>query len=300
VVKDAVKQLLDTLGQDASEQQCEAKCHTLVMGDETALLHTLCTPICRSFQSLVHLLHINPAPAPRFFIDNLVDLDVVKDAVKQLLDTLGQDASEQQCEAKCHTLVMGDETALLHTLCTPICRSFQELVHLFHHTPTPSKRFILHGLVDFNVVEQAVTALMEHLGQDASEQQCEAKCHALVLGDETALAHTLCTPICRSFQELVHFFHPQASPLPPQVDDSKRFFIDGLVNLQVVKDAVKQLLDTLGQDASEQQCEAKCHTLVMGDETALLHTLCTPICRSFQSLVHLFHHTAPTTPAPAA
>merc|ERR1719369_194160 len=175
---------------------------------------------------------------------------------------------------------MGDETALLHTLCTPICRSFQSLVHIFHHTS--AKRFFIDNVVDLDVVKDAVKLLLDTLGTDATEQQCEAKCHTLVLGDETALLHTLCTPICRSFQELVHLFHHTSS---------KRFFIDNLVNLDVVKDAVKQLLDTLGQDATEQQCEAKCHTLVFGDETALLHTLCTPICRSFQTLVGLFHHT---------
>merc|ERR1712098_54398 len=88
------------------------------------------------------------------------------------------------------------------------------------------------------------------------------------------------------FQSLVHLFHPQ----------SKRFLLDSVLDLGVVKTAVKDLLDVVGADATEQQCEAACHNLVMGDETALLHTLCTPICRSFQSLVHLFHHTDGAAP----
>ena len=52
-----------------------------------------------------------------------LNLDVLKNTVQDLVDVVGTDATEQICEGKCHTIILGDETALLHTLCTPICRS---------------------------------------------------------------------------------------------------------------------------------------------------------------------------------
>ena len=52
-----------------------------------------------------------------------LNLDALKNTVQDLVDVVGTDATEQICEGKCHTLILGDETALLHTLCTPICRS---------------------------------------------------------------------------------------------------------------------------------------------------------------------------------
>ena len=54
----------------------------------------------------------------------------------------------------------------------------------------------------------------------------------------------------------------------------------GGLNLNVLKNTVQDLLDLVGADASEQVCESKCHGMVLGGETALLHTLCTPVCRS--------------------
>ena len=56
--------------------------------------------------------------------------------------------------------------------------------------------------------------------------------------------------------------------------------VAGLLNIDLVRNTVQDLLDIVGLDATEQQCESGCHGLILGDETTLLHTFCTPICRS--------------------
>ena len=52
-----------------------------------------------------------------------VDVSALRGMVQDVLDEVGTDSTEQVCEAKCHEIILGGETALLHTLCTPICRS---------------------------------------------------------------------------------------------------------------------------------------------------------------------------------
>ncbi|KAK7116527.1 uncharacterized protein [Littorina saxatilis] len=289
-IKSTVQHLVDTLGTDATEQQCEGVCHGFVRGDDGALLHTFCTPVCRSVQSLTHVFHLTPAvtsaPAKRSIFDQLVDIQAVKDTVAKLADTLGTDATEQQCEAGCHAIVLGEETALAHTLCSPICKSFQALSHHFGHHQ--AKRFFLDTFgVDLNVIKATVQHVLDTLGTDATEQQCEGVCHGFVKGDDGALLHTFCTPVCRSVQSLTHVFH-----LTPAVTSApaRRSIFDQLVDIQAVKDTVAKLADTLGTDATEQQCEAGCHAIVLGEETALAHTLCTPVCKSFQALSHHFGH----------
>ena len=53
----------------------------------------------------------------------LLDLDFLGQAVQDIVDQAGADATEQACEQVCHSLILGGETALLHTFCPAICRS---------------------------------------------------------------------------------------------------------------------------------------------------------------------------------
>ncbi|KAL8562485.1 hypothetical protein ACOMHN_008629 [Nucella lapillus] len=69
-------------------------------------------------------------------LSHLLDIQELKQTVQQILDTVGSDASEQACESTCHNLLFVDQSNVIHTLCNPICRSFQTLVNILHLTPS--------------------------------------------------------------------------------------------------------------------------------------------------------------------
>ncbi|KAK7108146.1 uncharacterized protein [Littorina saxatilis] len=60
-LKETAQHIVDNLGTDASEAQCETQCHGFLSVEPTHLLHTVCTPLCKSFQTVIHMLHIVPA-----------------------------------------------------------------------------------------------------------------------------------------------------------------------------------------------------------------------------------------------
>ncbi|XP_076444400.1 uncharacterized protein LOC143282636 [Babylonia areolata] len=76
-----------------------------------------------------------------FGFPDLIDTTYIKNKVQEVLNVLGSDATEQQCESACHgTFSSVDESHLIHTICTPLCRSFQSLVNLFGLRPQHSSR----------------------------------------------------------------------------------------------------------------------------------------------------------------
>ena len=76
------------------------------------------------------------APQKRFFLSTFgLDANVLRNFVQDLLDLIGADGTEEACEAECHRLIDSPRTYLIHTVCRPICRSFQTLVRLFDLRP---------------------------------------------------------------------------------------------------------------------------------------------------------------------
>ncbi|XP_052092362.1 uncharacterized protein LOC127728788 [Mytilus californianus] len=67
-----------------------------------------------------------------FGYDSLKDLKDLPTLVDGLVGTLGTDATEQDCETKCHTLKQ-DHLLQLQFECPLICKNFQSLVHHFGH-----------------------------------------------------------------------------------------------------------------------------------------------------------------------
>ncbi|KAK7480184.1 hypothetical protein BaRGS_00028569, partial [Batillaria attramentaria] len=59
-VKCFLQHLVDRGETDETEQACETTCHDWIHADEQALIHTLCTPTCRSAQTLIKQLDITP------------------------------------------------------------------------------------------------------------------------------------------------------------------------------------------------------------------------------------------------
>ncbi|KAL8562484.1 hypothetical protein ACOMHN_008628 [Nucella lapillus] len=56
-------------------------------------------------------------------LGHLVDFGQLKVIVQGILNKVGSDANEQNCESACHETLSVDESHLFHTLCTPLCRS---------------------------------------------------------------------------------------------------------------------------------------------------------------------------------
>ncbi|XP_076445526.1 uncharacterized protein LOC143283237 [Babylonia areolata] len=81
---------------------------------------------------------------------------------------------------------------------------------------------------------------------------------------------------------------PLAFSLPKEERGLLDFGFPHFIDFPFIRQKVQEILDKVGSDASEQQCEATCHNLFSVDESHLIHTVCTPLCRSFQSLVNLF------------
>ncbi|KAL8562480.1 hypothetical protein ACOMHN_008624 [Nucella lapillus] len=66
---------------------------------------------------------------------NVINIGFIRQKVQEILDRLGSDITEQRCEVACHDTFAVDENHLVHTVCTPVCRSFQNLVNLFGLRP---------------------------------------------------------------------------------------------------------------------------------------------------------------------
>merc|ERR1712121_565800 len=109
-LKNYVNQIVDQVGSDATEVQCETACMDVMASD---LLDTACPFICNSFQTLVNKLHVTEPPVAvvnkRFILDNLnlgnllsmFSSSDLKNYVNQIVDQVGSDATEAQCETAC-------------------------------------------------------------------------------------------------------------------------------------------------------------------------------------------------------
>ncbi|KAL8615690.1 hypothetical protein ACOMHN_007443 [Nucella lapillus] len=198
--------------------------------------------------------------------------------VNLIVDQVGSDATEQQCETACLDVMAND---LLDTSCPFICTSFQTLVHIFHFgsqpATGPAKRFILDNvmsLLSSSDLSKYVNLIVDQVGSDATEQQCETACLDVMAND---LLDTSCPFICTSFQTLVHIFHFGSQPA---TGPAKRFILDNVMSLLSSSDLSKYvnlIVDQVGSDATEQQCETACLDVMAND---LLDTSCPFICSS--------------------
>jgi len=312
-----VNQIVDLVGADATEQKCEAACLEVVHND---VIDTACPFICTSLQSLAQNLHIDVTEAPaslgkRMFLDsfsfdgliNLFGKAELTHYVNQIVDTVGSDATEQQCEEACLKIVNND---LFDTACPFMCTSLQSLAQHLHleeaATSAPVKRmfldsFSLDGLVNlFGKAELThyVNQIVDTVGSDATEQQCEEACLAVMNND---VLDTACPFMCTSLQSLAVHLHIEEgttkAPAKRMLLDS--FSIQGLVDLfghAELTTYVNQIVDLVGSDATEQQCESACIQVINND---IFDTACPFMCSSFQALIHRFHMGSDATQAPA-
>ncbi|KAK7480180.1 hypothetical protein BaRGS_00028565, partial [Batillaria attramentaria] len=94
--------------------------------------------ICTMKFAVVLLLALPLAfarPEKRALFGNLIETDKVRCFLQHLVDLGEADETEQACEATCHDWLSGPDSALIHTFCTPTCRSAQTLIHQLDITP---------------------------------------------------------------------------------------------------------------------------------------------------------------------
>ncbi|KAK7498399.1 hypothetical protein BaRGS_00010353, partial [Batillaria attramentaria] len=281
-----VNQIVDLVGSDATEQQCETAC-TEVITD--ALLSTSCPFICQSFQSLVGNLHVNqPAQVQKRFLESLLSSGSVGKYVNQIVDLVGSDATEQQCETAC-TEVITD--ALLSTSCPFICQSFKSLVGNLHvNQPAQVQKRFLESLAAAgtgtacgSVAVTGFAAAFAGTGVGARPTGAAPTVASWPFRLSGRPKQSLCRLIA-GFKALVGNLHVNQ---PAQV---QKRFLESLLSSGILGKYVNQIVDLVGSDATEQQCETAC-TEVITD--ALLSTSCPFLCQSFQSLVGNLHVNQP-------
>ncbi|XP_062618567.1 uncharacterized protein LOC134280155 [Saccostrea cucullata] len=286
-----VDQLVELLATDDNEVKCESHCHTLIANQQSVMQH-LCPFLCHSAQNALNHLH-SPNTDPtvtgkRLVLDNFLNTAETAHLVDQLVANLGTDENEAACEKECHVLIR-DSTSVFQHMCPFLCHSAQAVINSIHHTPSgsPTKRFLVDTLLANPEVNVLVTGLVDVLGSDPTEQQCERECVVLMHADN--VLHHLCPFVCHSFQQLVSKIHLNA----PASNPSKRFLVDTLLhNNPDVAVLVNTLVQTLGSDPTEAACESKCTVVVHADN--FMHYLCPLVCHSFQSLVQKIHIDAPS------
>merc|ERR1711963_827988 len=134
----------------------------------------------------------------------------------------------------------------------------------------PSKRLFLDGASLFssdelhNLVNQIVAAV----GSDATEQQCETQCMAIL---NNALLDTACPFVCNSFQAFVNQLHGGAGGAAAV----QKRFLEGILDTATMSNLVQQLVAQAGSDETEQQCETQCMAIL---NNALLDTACPFVC----------------------
>ncbi|XP_063419655.1 uncharacterized protein LOC134704802 [Mytilus trossulus] len=263
-LKTLVDGIVGQLGSDASEQACEAECHTLIQQDH--LLQFGCPLICKSLQSLAHRYgHATAAPTAKTSLVVYIRLMIKKKCTSQLLTK---------------TVTMKIAFALLVIL--PMVFSM------------PEKRLLLESLFKATELKTLVDGIVGQLGSDASEQACEAECHTLIQQDH--LLQFGCPIICKSLQSLAHRYgHPTEAPTAKKTKTmklafalllvlpvvfsmpQKRLLLDTVFKGTELKTLVDGLVGTLGTDATEQACETECHVLIQQDH--LLQFGCPLVCK---------------------
>ncbi|XP_071102127.1 uncharacterized protein [Haliotis cracherodii] len=61
---------------------------------------------------------------------HLFNVNELKSVVTKIVHAVGTDATEHACEGACHVALTG-HIILVHS-CPLVCKSFQQLVHMFH------------------------------------------------------------------------------------------------------------------------------------------------------------------------
>lgn len=223
---------------------------------------------------------------------NLFSMDQLTGYVNQIVDEVGSDANEQQCEVGCVDVM---KNPILDTSCPFLCTMFQELVHLGHiettaapapadtDAPAPAKRGLsdLLGLFSTSDLTTYVNMIVDRVGSNATEQQCEGACH------DIALHHVLdagCPMICTLFQELVNMLHVDSAPAKRMLDIDFAELMGSVANGDLPR-IVNAIVDDVGSDATEQQCENVCNGLAQSAST------CALACSSLKELANAFHTT---------
>jgi len=208
------------------------------------------------------------SPSKRFILGDILDSTQTNNLVQQIVDQVGSDATEQQCETQCKAIL---NSPLLDTACPFVCNSFQAAVHGLNQGGQ-SKRFILGDILDSTETNKLVQQIVDQVGSDASEQQCETQCMAIL---NNPLLDTACPFVCNSFQALVNKLN--------QGGQSKRFILGDILDSTETNKLVQQIVDQVGSDATEQQCEQQCINILNNE---LLETACPFVCNSFQAFVN--------------
>jgi len=302
-------QIIEAIGSDANEQTCETKCHEMLGG----LAGEACGLICKGFQTGVNALHTDEgtaAPAKkRFILDSLPAFDMsslfemfdghtLAGYIDQIVEDLGSDQREQDCEDACHNVI---QNAVLDEACAFICSSMQSIINKLHSegymTTTAAspvaKRFIFDDL-DLSHLKQEIHMIVEEVGSDANKEQCNAACHDIITNE---LAATSCSFICASFQTILQQIDPvdvgaTADPNAPVINNKRfladSFTLDSIMQMLGANDfdtVLNTIVAQVGSDASEKQCEEACYT------TDLPPLGCPVLCSGFQQLVQGFHVT---------
>jgi len=275
--------IVDEVGSDATEQQCETACLDVM---NSQLLDTTCPFICSSFQTLVQKLHTTPTNAPsnkRFLTSNFnLDLNHI---AQEVLTTLSNDETEAGCETACSSVVGAAASGIV---CPSVCTLVQQLAQT-GAANTHGKRFILG--VDIAKIAQEILAT---IGTDETEAQCETECANLVGSTWSGLA---CPTVCTLVQQLAQATQGKRAA------EQKRFLLDSfdlhevlqLLGANSLDQALNEVVAQVGSDASEAECEKACR-----DSTGLPSIACPVICSSFQELIKGFHVTEANSTAPAS
>ncbi|XP_053373131.1 uncharacterized protein LOC123532221 [Mercenaria mercenaria] len=146
----------------------------------------------------------------------------------------------------------------------------------------PEKRFLMDG-IDHRRIRQDLQLIVDIAGSNETEEACEDAVHRIATG---LLFHSA-QLLCHSFQALVQRFHIVPDPTTTTAAPVKRFVLDTLlsiVNVDIFRHDLQCMVDKLGSDPTEQQCEEYGHSYLTG----LLDHSVALICHGFQELVHHF------------
>jgi len=278
---------------------------------------------------------VAPAQAKRFLFNSssifnynslikLVDPHALYVKLNEIVDLAGSDATEAKLEVSCREVM---NSALLDEACPFICTSIQSLIQRLHiqledsTTVAPmAKRFLfgnltsifnlntLTSLIDTHTLYAKLNEIVDMVGSDASKASCVDACMQVM---KSAILDQGCGYICDGTQSLIQQLHIEineastVAPAAPDASAAKRFLFDEM-NLHTVMqiigansldDAVNIIVNQVGSDASEAECQTAC---VSHASLPLPDLTCPVVCSSLQQLINGFHITEANSTAPAS